>query len=234
MRDPNQIEAELAEERAALGGTLHELRETLDLGNLGRRVTDRLALGGEDALQAAMAQARRNPLAVGLTGAGLCLLLAGALRGGAGQGGGPRAPGGPGYASEAEAFRGHPRAAERDWTARARHLADEGAALPGEHPFVAGALAFALGALAARVLPQSRLEAEMLEDEAERLRGMGQAAADEAGAAARDAGRAAARMGEAAVDELGEIGASAGEAARDRARAAVRRVGEAGTPDEDP
>ncbi|MEI4469721.1 DUF3618 domain-containing protein [Frigidibacter sp. MR17.24] len=280
MRNPNEIEAELDRERAALGGTLHELRETLDLGNFGRRMTDRLALAGDEVVRAASAHARRNPLAVGLTGAGLCLLLAGKLRGGTGDQGPSR-----GRMSEAEALRGDPHAADRHWTSRARdlagrpmraavgtaqalrersgemagtaseqmsqardslaemggrarhharHMADEGAALPGEHPFVAGALAFAVGALAARILPRSRIEADMLEDDAHRLREMGHAAADEARAAVRDAGRAAAQMGEAAVDEMAEIGASAGEAARDRAATAARRVGEAGTEGRDP
>ncbi len=79
-RTPDDIEREIEEERAALTRSLGALQRELSPEVLIDKATALLRRQGGDAAGSAFRQARQNPFAVALTGAGLAWLAAGPLQ----------------------------------------------------------------------------------------------------------------------------------------------------------
>lgn len=76
-RSPEEIEREIERERAGLSDTLNDLQDRFSVETVARQVTDQFREHGGDIGRSVSDAVKRNPIALGLTGAGLAWLMLG-------------------------------------------------------------------------------------------------------------------------------------------------------------
>jgi ATP-dependent exoDNAse (exonuclease V) beta subunit len=165
--DLAQNEHILAQDRAALAAHLAALKSRISLGSMPREIGRPIAAAAGPLAHSAANLAKANPLALGVTAAGLAWLLLGPHR--------PKAPV-PSHESLSrwEDEGGTPlpetETAPKTRPAAIKTLPRKGAKMIQRHPFVASAAAMALGSLLGSFLPRTKLETTAFGSEAARLR----------------------------------------------------------------